>query len=307
MRTFLELMQAFADEVGLPQPSQVIGAADDTSRQFLALANREGREFSSMAHSRGGWQNLHKEYRFLTECLEGETGGITAGSGVITGLSDTSSIVAGEWLVSADGFSNLCNVVSVDSSTQITVDLKATKTDTVSIDIGKAAYALPSDFAYFANRTFWDNSYRWELIGAIDAQEKQILRYGVTAPVIRRTFYIRNNKMWLVPTPSENGELIAYDYYSNAFCASSGGTWQTKWTADTDTYLLDEDSFILGMKYRYLRAKGFDFANEYREYMQSAGQAMARDSGSRVLSLSDNTYFNRFIDYDNIPETGYGV
>lgn len=305
-RTFLQLMQAFADEVGIPQPSQIVGGADDTSRQLLALANREGKEFSTMANSKGGWQELHKEYRFTTVCLTGLTGTTTAGSGVITGISSTTGITAGTWLLTASPFSNICNVVSVDSATQITVDLKATTSGSTSLSIGQAAYDLPSDFDSFAMRSFWDNAYRWELIGAIDAQEKQLLRYGVTAPVINRTFYIRNSKMWLIPTPSTNGELIAFDYYSNAWCQSSGGTPQSIWTADTDTYLLDEECFIQGMKWRYLRAKGFDYGQEKADYEMQAGMVMARSGGSRVLNLAGGSIWNRFIDHDNIPETNFG-
>lgn len=305
-RTLLRLLQDFADEVGIPAPSQVVGNADDTSRQLLSLANREGKDFAVAANSKGGWQQLHKEYRFTTVCKTGLTGDTTAGSAVITNISSTSGIVAGTWLLTADNFASICNIVSVDSATQITVDLEATATGTVDLEIGQAAYSLPSDFEYFALQTFWDNAYRWELLGAISAQEKQILRYGVTAPVVNRTFYIRNNKMWLVPTPTTNGDLIAYDYYSNAWCQSAGGTAQTEWTADTDTYLLDEDCFIQGMKWRYLRAKGLNYDQEYADYESDKARVISRTGGERVLSLTGGSHFNRFIDGCNIPETGYG-
>lgn len=300
-------MQDAADEVGIPQPSQIIGAADDTSRQLLALANREGKDFSTMANSKGGWQELHKEHRFTTVCLTGLTGNTTAGSAVISGISDTTGIVAGTWLVSCANFGNICNVVSVDSSTQITVDLLATATETgVSITVGQAAYDLPSDFEYFALRTFWDNAYRWQLLGAIDAQQKQLLRYGLTQPVINRKFYIRSGSLWLVPTPTTNGELIAYDYYSNAWCQSNSGTAQTAWAADTDTYLLDDECFIQGIKWRYLRAKGLDYGQEKADYEEQCRQVMARSGTSPILSMSDTMHGNRFIDQSNLPETNYG-
>jgi len=306
-RTFLKLIQDFADEVGIPQPSQILGGADDTSRQLLALANREGKEFSSMANSKGGWQDLHKEYRFTTVCKVGLTGNTTAGSGIITGISDTSGIVAGTWLLTANNFGSICNIVSVDSSTQITVDLAATATQSgVALTVGQAAYDLPSDFDYFALRTFWDNTYRWELLGALDAQQKQILRYGLTQPVINRKFYIKNNKMWLIPTPTVNGELIAYDYYSSAWCQSSTGTPQTSWQADTDTYKLDEDAFIMGMKWRYLRAKGLDYGQEKADYDDEAKKLISRDGTSPVLPMAGGMFLNRFIDGSNVPDTGYG-
>ena len=39
-RTLLDLIQQAADEIGIPQPSAIIGQVDDQSRQLLALANR---------------------------------------------------------------------------------------------------------------------------------------------------------------------------------------------------------------------------------------------------------------------------
>ena len=305
-RTLLRLLQDFADEVGIPAPSQVVGNADDTSRQLLSLANREGKDFSVAANSKGGWQELHKEHRFLTVCLTGLTGATTSGSAVITGISSTTGIVAGTWLLTADNFSSICNVVSVDSSTQITVDLAATASSTVALTVGQAAYAMPSDFEYFALQTFWDNAYRWELLGAISAQEKQVLRYGMTQPVINRKFYIKNKKLWLIPTPTTNGDLIAFDYYSNAWCQSTGGTAQSEWLADADTYVLNEDCFIQGMKWRYLRAKGLDYAQELNDYEADKQRVISRDGGASVLPIVGGTWGNRFLDSSNIPETNYG-
>lgn len=239
-RTFLELVQQAANELGIPEPSQIIGNTDDTARQLLALAIREGKDFSTRAKNQGGWQALHKEYTFTT-------------------VNGTNS------------------------------------------------YALPSDFEYFVQRTFYDNAYKWELIGPITAQEKQVLRYGVIASGPRRKFYIRNNLMYLDPTPAATGDLIAYDYYSNAWCQSSVGVAQSRWTADMDTYLLDEDCFVLGLKMRYLRAKGLDYSQERADYELEVERVMARDGGSRDLPLGYSNYGTRFLNNDNIPETGFGV
>lgn len=237
MRTILELVRAFAGELGgIPKPSQLVGAVDDTSEQLLALANREGIEFSTRANSFGGWQQLHKEHTFTT-----------------------------------DGTNN---------------------------------YALPSDFKSFVTRTFWDGSARWELIGAINAQEKQLLRYGLTATQPRLKFYVRNNRLYLEPTP-ETGKTIAFDYFSNAWCASTSGTPQTSWQADTDTYLLDEDCFIMGLKWRFLRAKGLDYSQEMIDYTRAVSEALARNGGASDLPLNGRN-FNRLLDENNIPDSGFG-
>lgn len=304
-RTFLAMMQQAANELGIPEPSQVIGAQDDQSKQLLALAQREGKDFSVMANGNGGWQNLHKEYTFTTQTIT-LTGTIANGSAIVTGLSSTSGITALTWGATGSGLVASSMVASVDSSTQVTLDQAATASGSISIIFGQVAYSLPSDFEYFVYRTFWDGNYRWELLGPIDAQEKQLLRYGVIASGPRRKFYVRINKMWINPTPATDEQVIAYDYYSNAWCMTSGGTAQTAWAADTDLYKLDEDCFILGMKWRFLRSKGLDYAQERRTYDDYCQRVMSRDGGSRALSLNGSIYGTRFLDGDNIPDTNYG-
>jgi len=239
-RTFIQLIQQAANEIGIPEPSQIIGSQDEQAKQLLALAQREGKDFSVLANKNGGWQALHGEYTFTT----------------------------------------------VDS---------------------QQAYTMPADFEYFVQRTFWDDSYKWELLGPITAQEKQILKYGVIASGPRRKFYIRANEMYLDPIPETTGDTIAYDYFSNAWCKDSLGNVQKLWTADTDTYRLDEDCFIQGIKWRFLRAKGLDYSQEKMDYEADCQRVMARDGGNRDLPIAGGTYGTRFLSMDNVPETGFGA
>lgn len=305
-RTLLELIQAACDEIGIPQPSAIIGQVDDQSRQLLALANREGKDFSVLANSRGGWQNLHKEYVFTTEVQAATTGNTTVDSAVITNIPDTTGIVAETWFVNGTGIPRDAKVVSVDSATQVTIDRPCTATGTgVSITFAQGGYSMPSDFEYFVQRSYWDGNMLWELMGPITAQEKQVLRYGTVASGPRQKFYVRSNKLYLVPVPSDDGTVAAFDYYSNAWCQSAGGTAQTRWTADTDTYKLDEDCFIQGMKWRFLRAKGLDYQQEKYDYDTDCMRVLARDGGARDLSLTQNTGL-KFLGTDNIPDSGFG-
>lgn len=299
-RTLLELIQQAASEIGIPQPSFLFGNVNETEQQLIALANREAKEFSSVANKNGGWQNLHKEYTFNTQFLN-TTGNTTSGSYVITGLASTTGLAADTWGVSSNGFQAGTRIVSVDSATQVTVSNPCLVTATgATVSFGRIAYPLPDDFEYFVERTFWDNKYKWALIGPITAQEKQILRYGVVASGPRNKFYIRKNLMWLDPVPSE-AMLIAYDYYSkNPITTASGES--NVWTDDTDTYLLDEDVFIQGIKWRFLRAKGLDYLEEYESYKQDEERSISRDGGSRDLSLNGDGYEMQFLGDYNIPD-----
>jgi hypothetical protein len=304
-RTLLELVQQACGEIGIAQPTSLFGNLNDTEQQLITLANREAKEFSGVANKNGGWQDLHKEYTFNTSFLS-TTGTVTDGSAVITGIPDTSTLVADTWGTASSPFQSGTRILSVDSATQVTMSNPAIESGTdIELIFGQIAYDLPSDFEYFVQKTFWDNRYRWALIGPITAQEKQILRYGVLASGPRTKFYIRLNKMWLDPVPSEEF-MIAYDYYSNAPIAVGGGGYSKTWTTDNDTYLLDEDCFIQGLKWRFLRAKGLDYSEEYVSYEGDVQRTIGRDGGSRDLSLNSNGYAPYFLDGGNIPDTGYG-
>jgi hypothetical protein len=304
-RTFLSLVQQACGEIGITQPTSLFGNENATERQIIALSNREIKEFSSVANKNGGWQNLHKEYTFNTEFLN-TTGSFTEGSAVITGIPSTVGLTADDWAISSTGFDNNTRIVSVDSATQITVTSPATSTGTAQeLNFGKIAYSIPSDFEYFVDKTFWDNKFKWALIGPITAQEKQILRYGVIASSPRNKFYIRLNKIWLDPVPTDSS-IIAYDYYSNAPVLKQDATYSSVWTDDNDIYILDEDVFIQGLKWRFLRSKGLDYEEEYQNYELDVQRSISRDGGSRDLSLNSRGYSTQFLNGFNVPETGYG-
>lgn len=304
-RTLLKMTQQAANEIGIPQPSSLFGNVEESAIQLIALANREVKEFVSVANKNGGWQNLHKEYTFTTQFLS-TTGTYTAGSNIITGLASTSGLVAGDWGVASAPFQAGTYILSIDSATQVTVSNDAISSGTgENIIFGQVAYDLPSDFEYFVQRSFWDNKYKWELIGPISAQEKQILRYGVVASGPRNKFYIRKNKMWIDPVPASNF-IIAYDYFSNAPVQTGIDTYSKVWTNDDDIYLLDEDVFIQGLKWRFLRAKGLDYEEEYQSYMDDVQRTIGRDGGQRDLPLNGRNFGRHFLDGANIPDTGFG-
>lgn len=303
-RTLLEMVRQACGEIGIPQPLSLFGNLNDTEQQLITLANREAKEFSSVANKNGGWQNLHKEYTFNTSFLN-TTGTITEGSHIVTGIPSTAGLQPDTWGMASSPFQAGTRILSVDSSTQVTLTNPSTESGTgVPLIFGKIAYDLPSDFEFFVDKTFWDNRYRWDLIGPITAQEKQILRYGVIASGPRNKFYIRQNKMWLDPVPAESF-MIAYDYYSNAPIRINGNIFSKTWNKDTDTYLLDEDVFIEGIKWRFLRAKGLDYSEEYASYLDDVQKTIARDGGSRDLPLGGRGYRAHLLDGVNIPDGNF--
>ena len=70
--SLLSIIQDVTDELGLPRPSAVIAATDNTTRGLLRMANRAGRELRDSAHPLGGWTILAREHPFTTVNAQAE-------------------------------------------------------------------------------------------------------------------------------------------------------------------------------------------------------------------------------------------
>lgn len=305
-RNFLALVQEACDELGIAPPASIIGATDDQTRKLLALSIREGKEFSKLANGVGGWQELYNEYSFETSAFV-SSGVTTNGSKIITSIPSTAALTAVQWGVQGTGIPNYASVVSVDSPTQITIDRPCTAGGATSLQFGQIGYPMPIDFEYFITQTFWDGSYRWQLLGPLDAQEKNILKYGISPAGPRRRFWIRGNYLFLNPQPADSTSVIAFDYFSNGWCQSVGMVSQVRWMADTDYYTLDDDCFILGLKWRFLRSSGLDYGEERMMYDAACSRQLARNSSNRSLPLNNNASGLNLLSDANVPDTGFGM
>lgn len=306
-QTLLEMVQAATAELALPVPLSVVGNTDLQVKQILALANREGRETWQFATKNGGWQSLRGEHIFYTQAVPDLFGDFVLGSPVVQNITSTTGVVA-DMVGVASGYLPIeARVVSVDSATQVTMDMNAIASGTQqSLYFGQDRYAIPNDFGYFMTQTFWDRAFRWQLLGPLEAQEWQVLKSGISPTGPRRRFRVMDNYFYIDPVPADNGNPEVFEYYSSGWCQSSGGTVQTFWGADTDNYILDDDVMILGIKWRYLRAKGLDYQEEYRTWQDRLSTVAARDGGNRNLPLNASASGIRLLNESNIPDTGFG-
>ncbi|NBW10901.1 MAG: hypothetical protein EBR82_23015 [Caulobacteraceae bacterium] len=305
--TLLGLINQATGELGLPQYTQIVNNTDSQAVQLLALAKREGKEFFNMANRIGGWEELRKQYIFQTSAITGLTGNTTVGSAVVTNISSTAGIVAGRWAVSGTTLAYGTRVLSVDSSTQITMDSVAVETGTaVDLSFGQDAYTIPSDFAYFIQQTYWDRNFRWQLLGPLSAQEWQVIKSGISPTGPRRRFRVMGGYFWIDPTPTDSTSNEVFEYYSNSWCQSSTGTAQSTWAADGDYYTLDDDAFILGLKWRILAAKKLDYGQEKQDYDMLCQRLVSRNGGNRDIPINAQASGMHLINNANIPDTGFG-
>lgn len=286
----LQIVQAVTGELGLVQPSVVAGASDLQTVQLYNLVNRTG---DSLKRDHD-WTALQTLFTLDVTAPTVTTGDLTNGSAVISNIPSTAGITAGVYVVTGSSIPVAARVVSVDSATQITMDMVATGTVVgTTLTFAKDTYPEATDFDHFINGTAWDRTNRWALLGPDSPQLDEYHRSGIVTTGPRRHFRQVGNlaagtyRLWPPPATVDTPFQIAWEYLSSNWVRVGGGaTLAASMTADTDTPLLDSQAIVLGTKWRFLEAKGIPTASsmqvEYRDYVS---QLIARDGGAPTLNM----------------------
>jgi len=294
----LELMQQTSSELGLVAPTYVAGNTQQDVIQLLALMNRAGYNLIKEYD----WRALQKEYRFYTQAIT-TTGDGVDGSYNLLNVANTTGLST-KWQVTGTGIPQDCSIVSVSGSTvTLNQPLQATNVG-IALTFGQMEYDLPSDYETITDRTHWDKTKHWEMLGPEDAQQWQWLKSGYisTGPRVRWRIYGEYFHIWPLMNTQE---YLGYEYRSKGWAESSTGTVKNSFTADTDTTFLDDTIMVLATKLKFFQIKGFDVTSLQQDYERYLSVAKANDKGSATLSFAP--YPSKvLIGYANIPDTGYG-
>lgn len=76
-------------------------------------------------------------------------------------------------------------------------------------------------------------------------------------------------------------------YQSNLAIAPSSGSNKTDFSADDDTFRLDERLLQLGTIWRWKAAKGQAYSEEMEDYEEAKERLIAKDKGSRILRVGE--------------------
>ena len=240
MRNLLQIVQDICNEMALPVPNAVVSSGDKQVLQFLALANREGKELSTRTGAIQGWPALRK-------------------------------------------------------------------LQTISIIAGTDNYAFPTDILRYIDATGWNSSSFWRLSGPQTPQEWQFLKNAQVVSTINYRYRIMANRVYFDPTPTDNSTATVEYYSKNWILDIDGSTTKERFSADTDTPILDDYIVELGIKWRFLRAKGFSYDEEKNAYEDAVELAMASSVTGRDLTLGRSPMPGpHLLDQWNFPDTGYG-
>lgn len=292
----LQLIQTVCAELGLDQPNAIIGATDKQTIQFFALLNRLGKDIIRQFE----WQRLQKN-TIITTVNVVANGTLVNGSPIITGTNATA--LSTKFSLTGTGIQPFAQIISVDSATQVTMNMPAVQSGTFQLTYQQISYDLPSDWERQIPQTEWDRTNRWPLLGPVSPQDWQSFRSGIVYAGPRQQFRIANNFVNIEPNPPA-GLLFAYEYISNAWVRSNTGVEQSSFLADTDTTVFDDSLLITGLKSQWKAAKGLDGTYDMAEFRSLLEAMKSQDHSAPMLSLSPNP-ISIFLTTNNIQDGNF--
>lgn len=291
--------------MGLPISSTVIGNTALDAIQLRYLINAAGQEINRQYQ----WQASTVAYTFTTPFYT-YTGTVTNGSTSLTSLSGTTGLTTNPtyFQVTGTGIPNDTYLVSVNAggSSAVMTNAATASGTAVSLTFSQVRFTLPTDFDRLIDRTDWDKSQHWEMLGPETAQQWQWLKSGYISTGPRVRFRVLGNLFQIWPALGAD-HTLGWEYQSKYWIYATGATALSKssFTVDTDTCIFPDRLMVLALKRAYFKAKGFEpvFDAEYRMELDNA---KGFDGGSPNLNFAPNPT-SILIGFENIPDANYGT
>ena len=165
---------------------------------------------------------------------------------------------------------------------------------TLVADGVQTAYPLPDDYDRMVMASIVQDAQSWfwgyDTIGSVD--EWIYYQNGGWQP-IHGAWIILENQFQFSPAPTGNA---VFPYITKNYAIDANGVIKREFTADDDTFRLDERLLTLGLISRWREQKGLDATLDGANYELALSQAQARDAGARIIRTASrytgplNTY-----------------
>lgn len=142
---------------------------------------------------------------------------------------------------------------------------------------------VAADFDRIVPDTMWNRTEQSPISGSISNERWQSQK-AVTTTGPTTEFRVRGGELLLIPVPSA-GDSLTFEWVSNLWCATSGGTGQAAWAADSDVGILDERLMTMGIIWRFNKAKGLDWEADKIEYISTVLNKLSTDEPAEVLYM----------------------
>lgn len=148
---------------------------------------------------------------------------------------------------------------------------------------------IAEDYDHMIDNSMWDRTACRPVVGPISPQTWQAWKARPVLTSIIYGYRLRGNEFLTAPNPPA-GDTVAYEYISKWGVYSDGADEpdQEEFTADTDTSVFNETMMQRGLRWRFLRAKGLSYSQEYQEWITLVQREAARSKGIPTLNTAGN-------------------
>lgn len=304
--TLLKIIQAAQLELGVGPGAlgpaglpTAVNSSDQTTQQMFGLANDTLDQMRQMYR----WTGQQFEFDIVVTPAISATGNFTQNSAVITGLSPTVTVMVGTnslaaqfWQLSANGIPTAARIQSLDTvANTITMTMEYTGNTTVApipLTLGQDTYAMPGDFEYFQNMTFWDRTNHWMLLGPTSPQADQWHRSGIFTTGPRRHWRKQGQlanqwRIWPPPFEIVNPLQLVFEYLSLDAVSVHGSSvnFAQYFANDDDVPTLNDQAVKRGIKWQFWMVKGFNYIPWQNAWIDYVDQLAGKDGGAKTLSL----------------------
>lgn len=168
------------------------------------------------------------------------------------------------------------------------ITFEASHTTLAAEDQGAISTIASNGFKHIKNQTIWDRTDQLPVLGPVDSQDWQTMK-AIAATGPRYRYRIRGGKLLANPTPTA-GHTWYFEYVSqNWILGADGVTYKKRFTLDTDTILIPEDLVLQGLRWRWKKEKGFEYAEDFRTYEMQVKDELGHDGSKMVLDMGEDS------------------
>lgn len=165
--------------------------------------------------------------------------------------------------------------------TALTVE--ASHTTVAAESQGAINTIMPTSYRYIINDTIWDRSTRLPIFPS-DPAEWEAIKATVSSVQPYR-YLIYGGTLNVTPVPAA-GLSWYWMYQSSAWILKANNSKLRYFEADTDTMLLPDDLLLAGLRWRWLKEKGLEYAELFATYEKMCTQYMSTDRPRGRLNMS---------------------
>lgn len=145
-------------------------------------------------------------------------------------------------------------------------------------------FTLPTDFSRMLDKSqLWSSSLETPLTPISDRDEWLGLEVQAFDFVIN-AWIIYGNEIHIKPALA-SGVTVQYFYQSHHWARSAAPTNIDQFSADTDTFRLNERLLKLALIYKWREMKGLPYAENMADYQYLLAKLINRDKGSRIIRI----------------------